>query len=278
MIETKAPRCDPVRPRRRRGRQGFTLTEIMIALGVLAVGMGMAAGAFHAGIQSHIITVDEICRTMIGENAIAIAKARLTTDASLPDPTWDAQKKEWKVTYKQLSGTDLQQQRLGDSDTRYPIGPRSTYGFLALGARARPKPRNDFKIMVIVYEITQGGGDRNIDVGLQEVRNVILTNDPQGSGMSVALPPPGMPPKPAKLTMPAGSLLYFSELEDPFVEVKSHPTLGSALLDRHVKAETRNILVMTVKIDGVISAVGLKIRGVYLGRASLRPPGQASAS
>lgn len=56
-------------------RRGFTLTEIMIAMGVLAVGMGMVAGALHAGIQTHIRTIDDIMRQLIGDNALAIVQA-----------------------------------------------------------------------------------------------------------------------------------------------------------------------------------------------------------
>jgi prepilin-type N-terminal cleavage/methylation domain-containing protein len=283
MIETKGPRCYPVQPRRRGSRQGFTLTEIMIALGVLAVGMGMAAGALHAGIQSHIITVDEICRTMIGENAIAIAKARLRTDVSLDDPTWDAQRKEWKLKYRQLSGKEVGQQRLGNSDARYPIGPRSTYGFLALAARARPRPVNDFKIMVVVYEITDTGStqEENIEVDFKEVLVLSILDHPE-TGKSravvqvVVYPPP---PRGVETQLPVGSLMYFPEFDDdPFVEVKSHLNNSTALLSRYVgRRSDVYIPVLTVKIGGQIRPGGLKIRGIYRGRTSFRPA-QASTS
>jgi len=49
----------------------------MIAMGILAVGMGMVAGALHAGIQTHIRTIDDIMRQLIGDNALAIVQASL---------------------------------------------------------------------------------------------------------------------------------------------------------------------------------------------------------
>lgn len=66
----------------KRRRQGFTLTEIMIAMGILAVGMGMVAGALHAGIQTHIRTIDDIMRQLIGDNSLAIVQASLRHSAT----------------------------------------------------------------------------------------------------------------------------------------------------------------------------------------------------
>jgi len=242
----------------------------MIALGVLAIGMGMAAGAFHAGIQNHIITVDEIHRTMIGENAVAIAKARLNADVNLPDPIWDPQKKEYTLKWVQLSGSEINQ-RLGAQDVQYPIGLRSTHGFFALGARAKPKPSNDFKFMVIIYEILEAGAGQDIDVGLREVKDVPITREQQtGKWVAVVTPNPyqGIT---VRTVLPVGALIYMPELEDPFVEVTNHIGMTMAVLDREFKsARTRDLLVMTVKIGGQLSGA-LKIRGVYRGRTSLQP-------
>lgn len=59
------------------GRGGFTLTEIMIALGVVGVALGMAAAAFEAGLKSHNSAVSNAMRSLVAENAVAIARARL---------------------------------------------------------------------------------------------------------------------------------------------------------------------------------------------------------
>lgn len=67
------------------GRGGFTLTEIMIALGVVGVALGMAAAAFEAGLKSHNSAVSNAMRSLVAENAVAIARARLiyaSTDPS----------------------------------------------------------------------------------------------------------------------------------------------------------------------------------------------------
>jgi len=60
-----------------RRRRGFTLTEIMIAMGVLGVGMAMVAGGLHAGIQTHMRTIDDIMRQLIGDNSLAIVQASI---------------------------------------------------------------------------------------------------------------------------------------------------------------------------------------------------------
>jgi prepilin-type N-terminal cleavage/methylation domain-containing protein len=246
-------------PRRRRsGRGGFTLTEIMIALGVLAIGMGMAAGAFHAGIQNHIITVDEIHRTMIGENAIAIAKARLSADVpELPPPLANGD-----LVWRQLSTDELGDKRLGPQDLQY-----GRHGFFPLGARVSAT-QNDFKFMVIIYEILGLGGAQQINVDLKQVKDVpIMWESQTGKWVAVIAPDPyhGIM---ARTILPVGALVYMPELEDPFVEVTGHIGMNMAILDRELKAETRDLMVM--RIEGIQSAQ-LKIRGVYRGRTSLRP-------
>jgi len=274
MTETKVPPDGPLRVRRGRsgrcrlprsrgaGRGGFTLTEIMIALGVMAIGMGMAAGAFHAGIQNHLITVDEIHRMMIGENAMAIVKARLNAESQLPPPLANGD-----LQWVQLSTDEAGDQRLGPQDIQYPIGPSPTHGFFALGARAS-KTENDFRFMVIVYEILGSGTGQAINVGLKQLKGVPITRETQtGKWVAVITPDPyhGIM---ARTVLPVGALIYMSELEDPFVEVTGHIGMNMAILDRELKAETRDLMVMT--IEGVQGA-GLKIRGVYRGRTSLRP-------
>ena len=265
MTEIKAPGSGSFRPRRRRGRQGFTLTEIMIALGVLAVGMGMAAGAFHAGIQRHIITVDEIRRTMIGENAVAIAKARLRADAALGDAPFQLSK-------EMLPNGQRFEYTLGQKDLEYPVASGSRFRCLVFGSRPDPE-RNDFEFMVVIYEVT--GTEGQIEVDFRDVRITSILDHPE-TGKSRAIPKLGVFES-LDSKLPIGALLYMSELEDPFVEVEDHLTPKQALLGRHVERRSDvYIPVLTVKINGQIATAALEILGVYRGRTSLQPAEEAT--
>ena len=121
--------------RPRRSAAGFTLSEIMIALGVIVVGLGMAAGAFHAGIQNHKTTIDNILRTMIGENALGIARVRLDREIDLTQ------------TPRAIRDTEI-----GAVDKQYPVGYPSGMGYLLYASK--PSDRNDFSFVVIPYSLT----------------------------------------------------------------------------------------------------------------------------
>jgi prepilin-type N-terminal cleavage/methylation domain-containing protein len=127
-------------------RGGFTLTEIMIAMGVLAVGMGMVAGALHAGIQVHLRTIDDIMRQLIGDNSLAMVQARVrhSTGNGITD------------TYTLLtSGTTGCY--FGPGDLKYPWDTANTpYGAAVLMKRrpinANVSP-NDYDVLIVPYRI-----------------------------------------------------------------------------------------------------------------------------
>ncbi len=130
MQATTARKSATAPPARRTRRAGFTLTEIMISLGVLVVGMSMAAAALHAGIQNHRTTVDDIVRTLIGENAVAIARVRLE-DGSL------------NTSPRLLTDDDI-----GPGDRRYPVQRPTNYSYIIYGWRVS-SDQNDYKFLVI---------------------------------------------------------------------------------------------------------------------------------
>jgi len=257
MMETRtSSRCRSGLRRRR----GFTLTEIMISLGVLVVGMGMAAGAFHAGIQNHTVTVDEIRRTMIGENAVAIAKARLRSDVNLTT--------EWQM----LSRSEMGNFKLGEQDLQYPVGSGSRHRFLIFGCRP-DNQRNVFEFLVILYDITDtSAGQEQIDIEFIDVADVnILDHE---SGASLARPSLGRG-QTIDSVMPIGSMLYVPDLDEPFVTVTNHLQnqgfLTDALLERRVTPRTGDYSILKVMVGGQLKAAALEIRGIYRGRTALRP-------
>jgi prepilin-type N-terminal cleavage/methylation domain-containing protein len=126
---------------------GFTLTEIMIAMGVLAIGMGMIAGALHAGIQLHVRTIDDIMRQLIADNALAIVQARVRhtdgTSNGIPANT---------APYICLNSGAY----FGPGDLKYPWNANTPYGaavFMRRRAIDTTKFANDYDVIVVPYTI-----------------------------------------------------------------------------------------------------------------------------
>lgn len=59
-----------------RGRRGFSLTELMISIGVLAVGLTMSASLFPAALQANRDSVRSVLGSIICQNGLAVTKAR----------------------------------------------------------------------------------------------------------------------------------------------------------------------------------------------------------
>jgi hypothetical protein len=115
----------------------------MIAMGVLAVGMAMVAGALHAGIQVHLRTIDDIMRQLIGDNSLAMVQARVRHSTTNVIPT---------DTYKLLDSTYF-----GPGDLKYPWDTANTpYGAAVLMKRrpinANVSP-NDYDVLIVPYRI-----------------------------------------------------------------------------------------------------------------------------
>jgi len=70
------------RGRKGRARQGFSLAELMISIGILAVGLTMAGALFPAALQASRESLKDVLGSIICENGLAVAKARW---ASLTD-------------------------------------------------------------------------------------------------------------------------------------------------------------------------------------------------
>ena len=134
----------------KRGRRGFTLTEIMIAMGVLAVGMGMVAGALHAGIQTHIRTIDDIMRQLIGDNALAIVQASIRHS-----PTNG-------VTEQYQTGT-LTGPFIAPANLKFPFNDNtSPYGAVVfIKVRTEPSRANDYNVLIMPYRIIPLLGSMN---------------------------------------------------------------------------------------------------------------------
>ncbi|MBN1942400.1 MAG: prepilin-type N-terminal cleavage/methylation domain-containing protein [Phycisphaerae bacterium] len=121
----------------RKGRKAFTLMELLIAIGILAVGGAMAAALFPAAIKENQSSYNDTLGSIICQNGLATIKAR--TYATLPA----------------TSSFTIGPTTLGEADTPYPqpylpkpttvsendpdwvndsgtIRPKSTLGFVSL--------------------------------------------------------------------------------------------------------------------------------------------------
>lgn len=67
--------CRPRRP-----SKGFTLAEILIALGILAIGMSMVAAIFPAAMEFNRRSNNSTLGTIICENGLALSEMMLTTE------------------------------------------------------------------------------------------------------------------------------------------------------------------------------------------------------
>ena len=248
----KAPRT--VTAGRRRGRQGFTLAEIMIALGVMGVALGMAAAAFHAGIQSHSSSVSDVLRSLISDNALAIVKARLRHARAPADLT-----------------TTLNMVPVGSLDSAYPIGLTTGRGFVCVGKQAGGSV-NDYILSIMPYVLSDPTCTlySSSSVGLlikdavdSQGRNVSAIEDSSGGtklagvtvGSAVLVPDPA-----------SGGMVS--------AKVSEMPTNAQAVLDRKV-GRVFNALVILVSVT---NAAGQPVTGVSIDfmptctvRTALRP-------
>lgn len=162
---TATPRASGGTPRppsvRRAGRKGFTLTEIMIALGVLVTGMSMVAAALQAGLQNHTRTVDDIVRTLVAENGLAEVKARLVHTGSAAPTNLLTN----VPTLIKDSTMSIPPQGMGPADRRSPYfgGMNGTfYGYCVLGWRATGGAadyKNDYCFSIVPYKIGPGASN-----------------------------------------------------------------------------------------------------------------------
>jgi prepilin-type N-terminal cleavage/methylation domain-containing protein len=118
-------------------RSGFSLAEVLIATGILGVGLLRLIGIFPAAIEQNKDSTGDVLGTIICENAMSLAKVELKHPLGAYAP----------VTFD--TGRLLLDPNSGD--TRYPTGdPNLSRGFIMM-ARQPDATRNDYQFAVISY-------------------------------------------------------------------------------------------------------------------------------
>ena len=106
-------------------RAGFSLTELMIAIGIMAIGLAMVASLFPAALAINRRSTQEILGTIICENGIALTKVRFAS-GSVPTPSEQSDE-------MQILADDLRQDFLSQEMCRFPTGDMaSPYGVVLM--------------------------------------------------------------------------------------------------------------------------------------------------
>ncbi len=113
----------------KRGVGGFSLAELMIALGILAVGLSMAGALFPAAIKANQNSTRSVIGSIICENGLAVGKARYA-EGSVGPPGGGSAGRKIHV----LADDGTANQTFLSTDGRiYPLGDDgSPYGFALL--------------------------------------------------------------------------------------------------------------------------------------------------
>ena len=127
------------------GRGGFTLMELMMAIGILGIGMVMAASVFPAALKENQLSNDDVIGEMICKNGLNMGKIHYTV-ATVTSTTFD---------------TEVVEAAYGN----YPIGPDNTslgYALLARKIDDDPDCQNEGYQLVCAAYRKRGGVDKTI--------------------------------------------------------------------------------------------------------------------
>jgi len=128
------------RGRRERARRAFSLAELMISIGILAVGLTMAGALFPAALQASRESLKDVLGSIICENGLAVAKARwasLTDDEFLADGGALAKFRDATIRQEELKvladDGDDHPDFLTSAELVYPLGDEtSMLGFVLM--------------------------------------------------------------------------------------------------------------------------------------------------
>jgi prepilin-type N-terminal cleavage/methylation domain-containing protein len=139
---------------RRQGRThppGFTLAELMISIGVLGIGMTMAAALFPMGLRESQDSAKYAQATMMMENGLAVARAALRRAGTLLTPALS-------LFADEQSGLYVDTAQL----VHFPNGLESKRGFTILArkidADSDANTDEGYQVVVIPYIKSRGSG------------------------------------------------------------------------------------------------------------------------
>lgn len=162
--------------RGRTGRRGFSLAELMIAIGIMGIGLTMAASLFPAAIREHSRSASNVLGMIMTENALETARAAL--QYPLKDSGGAAVGTSMADCTKTITPAGC---------LRYPIVDENTTakrGCLVMG-RQKTVNKNDYILLIIGYVLSK---DTNTAVLMQVTATV--TKNTKKFDISSAIPDP----------------------------------------------------------------------------------------
>jgi len=237
--------------RRCRRRPGFTLTEMMIAILIFGIGLTMAAGLFPAALKLNKSSTANVIGTIIGENALAIAQARLTHGDV---PTTMERLDDREIGGKPLIGLRDRTYPVSDSDSQ--AENQRVMGYLLLGRKlSADVERNDYLLVAVSYR----KNDPDNTVELYEADNIDITDYEDVSKADFGNDIPNKVTQNAVIIFEDGRYAYITGLGPN----------GVAVLDRRLPADKADGWVPYEKEDGGVTRSS-PVMAVVVTRTALR--------
>ena len=151
--------------KRRPDQGGFSLIELMIAIGILAIGAAMVASAFPVAMLENKESVEYTMTALVSENALAICRNRLphsilnnrvavdedkytnvTGHITLPEGAYPMPRWPSKSEYPSVDMYEEDWITVENRDY-----PSARYGWM-VGARQPKVGVNDYELSIVVYQ------------------------------------------------------------------------------------------------------------------------------
>jgi len=136
------------------GRAAFSLVEVMIAIGILGIGMTMIAAIFPAAIKQNEISANSTLGKIICENGLTLGRIALTADT--------AENKNTEVNSATLDmfADESKNNVIAAEDQHYPSGETdSRLGFVLLARKAG----KGYQLVTVAYRKANAGNTVTAD-------------------------------------------------------------------------------------------------------------------
>ncbi len=230
-------RPDNTRIGRRARRGGFTLSELMIALGILAYGLTMSASLFTTAMKFSNASFRDIVGTIMCENGVALVRAGLT-EGDLSGVPVD--------TLKDISD------KFDDHDLLYPTGDTKTLYGLKVLAKRISSGENDFQFVFLAYKKNHKGNN----VKLEKLSGKIANHGDEQSKFKAGSVPVGLLPD-SPFIRGNGAISYVEGISENTVILRDRmEQTGNMDVDAFVLVETG---------DDIVNPTGLAAFAVRMG-------------
>jgi prepilin-type N-terminal cleavage/methylation domain-containing protein len=141
---------------------GFTLAEILVALGILAIGMSMVAAIFPAAMEFNRDSTNKTLGGIICENGLILSELALTSEAVTAALDKSGTPSRFLVLADDRSGNDV---HISKDERRYPTGDTDSRTGFAMMARKISTTGSTYQLITVAYRKTAA----NNTVGLVPV-------------------------------------------------------------------------------------------------------------